>query len=317
SVGFIYGILFVRGLGSTFHGPAMQAAIPLLVPTDMLTKAGGWGNLISSMGNMLGPVLGAALMGIMPIGAIMLVDILGAAFAIVCLLFVKIPDIPRSDEKQTPLADMKQGFAAMRANRALMAIIVPMILVNVVYMPLGSLFPLLVRTHFGGTAFHNSLVEFVFAGGLLVSSLAMGIFGGAKRRFLMVSLGVVVLGVVSAVSGILPASVLGFSLFVACSFIMGNTGTVINVPMMAYVQESTPPEVLGKVLALLMSAMTLAMPVGLLIAGPFSEVVGVDNWFFYSGIIMALVGVLTWWLSRRFDAPAAAERAEADEGAGE
>lgn len=39
---FVYLILFLRGLGSTFHSPAMQAAIPMLVPPDMLTKAGGW-----------------------------------------------------------------------------------------------------------------------------------------------------------------------------------------------------------------------------------------------------------------------------------
>jgi DHA3 family macrolide efflux protein-like MFS transporter len=86
---FIYLVLFLRGLGSTFHGPAMQAAIPMFVPADMLTKAGGWGNMIQSISNMMGPVLGAALMSFVPIAAIMIVDILGAAFAIVCLLFAR------------------------------------------------------------------------------------------------------------------------------------------------------------------------------------------------------------------------------------
>ena len=40
--------------------------------------------MIQSISNMLGPVLGAALMAFLPIAAIMIVDIL-AAFAIVCL----------------------------------------------------------------------------------------------------------------------------------------------------------------------------------------------------------------------------------------
>ena len=117
---FIYLVLFLRGLGSTFHGPAMQAAIPMFVPADMLTKAGGWGNMIQSISNMMGPVLGAALMSFVPIAAIMIVDILGAAFAIVCLLFVIIPDIPQSNEKMSVLYDMKQGFMAMKANKPLM-----------------------------------------------------------------------------------------------------------------------------------------------------------------------------------------------------
>ncbi|MCV5232014.1 macrolide efflux MFS transporter Mef(B), partial [Escherichia coli] len=89
----------------TFHGPAMQAAIPMFVPADMLTKAGGWGNMIQSISNMMGPVLGAALMSFLPISSIMIVDILGAAFAIVCLLFVIIPDITQTNEKMSVLSD--------------------------------------------------------------------------------------------------------------------------------------------------------------------------------------------------------------------
>lgn len=182
-VWFVYVILFLRGLGSTFHTPAMQAAIPMLVPQDMLTKAGGWGSLISSLSNMLGPVLGAALMGMFSIAPIMLVDIFGAAFAIICLLFVRIPDIPQSAEKPRVLSDMRLGFRAVRENRPLMAVFFPMVLCNVLFMPLGALYPLLVRTHFGGGAFENSIVEFVFAGGLLVSSLAIGVWGRHETPF--------------------------------------------------------------------------------------------------------------------------------------
>jgi DHA3 family macrolide efflux protein-like MFS transporter len=107
----------------------------MFVPPEMLTKAGGWGNLISSISNMLGPVLGAGLMGIFPITSIMLVDIIGALFAIVCLLFVTIPDIPQSRERQHLLSDMKQGLQAMRENKPLMAVIVPIILASAIYMP--------------------------------------------------------------------------------------------------------------------------------------------------------------------------------------
>ena len=77
-----------------------------------------------------------------------------------------IPDIPQTGEKVEILSDMKQGLAAIRANKPLMAVLIPMLLVNVIFMPLGSLFPLLVRIHFLGEAWHNSIVEFVFAGGL-------------------------------------------------------------------------------------------------------------------------------------------------------
>lgn len=296
---FLYIILLLRGLGNTFHGPAMQAAIPMLVPTEMLTKAGGWGNLITSISSMLGPVLGAALMGLLPIAGIMLVDILGAVFAIICLLFVSIPDVPQANEKLHVLSDMKLGFRAMRANKPLMAVFIPIMLMSILYMPLGSLFPLLVRTHFMGEAWHNSIVEFVFAGGLLISSIMIGVWGGMKRRFLMASLAIGVLGAASLLGGALPPN--GFWIFVVCCFFMGSSGTLINVPIMAYTQETIAPEMMGKVFSLLMTAMTLAMPVGLLVAGPVSELVGVNTWFFWSGVALVATGILCRLLTQRFD----------------
>lgn len=297
---FIYAVLFLRGVGNTFHAPAMQAAIPMLVPVDMLTKAGGWGNLITSISTMLGPVLGAALMGMFPIAGIMLVDILGAAFAIVCLLFVRIPDIPRTGEKPDFRADFRLGIAAIRQNKPLMAALPPLVLATIIYMPLGALFPLLVRTHFMGEAWHNGIVELVFSAGLMVSSLIMGVWGGMRKRFLLVSLAIGVLGVTAFLSGALPQG--GYWAFVVCCFFMGGSGTFFSVPLTAYIQESTPPEALGKVFSLYMAVMTLAMPIGLLVAGPVTEAVGADQWFLWSGVAMVATAILCRVMTWRYDA---------------
>lgn len=296
---FIFAVLFIRGVGNTFHTPAMQAAIPMLVPVEMLEKAGGWGNLISSVTNMLGPVLGAALMTFLPVSSIMLVDIFGAVLAIVCLLFVTIPDIPRSAEKTHILFDLKQGFYAMRKNKPFMAALLPMILVTTLYMPLGSLFPLLVRTHFMGEAWHNSIVEFVFAGGLLAASVILGVRGGMKKRFLMISLSIVLLGATCLISGILPSS--GFWFFVVCCFFMGITGPFLTVPFVAYMQESFAPEVQGKVFSLWFTMASWAMPVGLIIAGPVSDVAGVDKLFIGFGAAIIASAVLFRFLTRPYD----------------
>lgn len=298
-VWFIYLILFIRGLGNTFHSPAMQAAIPMFVPVEMLTKAGGWGNLIVSVSTMLGPALGAGLMASLPVAAIMLVDIAGAAFAIGCLLTVTIPDIPQSAGKVHLLDDVKKGLTAMWNNKPLRAAFFPIIFASILYMPLGSLFPLLVRVHYAGGAWHNAVVEFVFSGGLLVSSFMMGIWGGSKKRFLMISLSIVVLGGAAAVSGILPAG--GFWGFVLCCFFMGGSGTFFNIPLMAYIQETVAPEMMGKVFSMLTTAMTLATPFGLLIAGPVSEAAGVESWFWASGILMGAAGILCMAATRRYE----------------
>ena len=297
---FIYVILFLRGLGNTFHGPAMQAAIPLLVPPSMLTKAGSWGNMINSLSTMLGPALGAFLLEILPIAATMLIDILGAVFATVCLLFVKIPDVPHSGGKQQLLSDMKQGLSAIRANKPLTAIIPGMMIMTILYIPLTSLFPLLIRVEFGGTAWHTGAAEIVFSGGLLISSLVLGVWGGMKRRFLMATIAIGVMGACTLVGGTLPAE--GFWIFLLCCFLIGSSGTFMNVPVMAYTQETIAPEMMGKVFSLMMTAMTWAMPIGLLVAGPVSEHIGVDRWFFGSGLALVATGLVCRLVTRRYDA---------------
>lgn len=295
----IFTILFLRGIGNTFHSPALQAAIPMFVPAGMLTKAGGWGNLITSVSTMLGPALGAGMMAVFPIAPIMLVDIAGALFAVVCLLTVSLPDIPRSGETLHLRSDIKQGFLAMRENKPLMAAFFPVIFASVLYMPLGSLFPLLVRLHYLKGAGHNAVVEFVFSAGLLVSSSIIGIWGGMKKRFLMISASIIALGLTAFCSGILPEG--GFFGFVVCCFIMGASGTFFNVPLMAHIQETVPPQMMGKVFSLLSTAMTLATPVGLLLAGPVSESVSVEFWFAGSGLLMAAAGVVCFFSTRKYD----------------
>lgn len=298
-VWFIFAVLFLRGVGNTFHAPALQAAIPMFVPAEMLTKAGGWGNLVTSVSTMLGPALGAGMMAVFPIAPVMLVDIIGAAFAVVCLLMVSLPDVPGNEKAVHPLSDMKQGFLAMKENKPLMAAFFPVILASVLYMPLGSLFPLLVRLHYVGGAGHNALVEFIFSAGLLVSSSAMGIWGGMKKRFFMISASISVLGLAAFFSGILPPE--SFYGFVVCCFVMGASGTFFNVPLMAHIQETVAPQMMGKVFSLLGTAMTLATPFGLLMAGPVSEVIGVELWFAGSGFLMAVIGGVCFFLTRKYN----------------
>lgn len=295
----IYAALFVRGLGNTFHTPAMQAAIPMFVPVEQLTRAGGWGNLIVSLSTMAGPALGAALMAAVPMAAVMLVDIAGALLAVGCLLAVRLPPSPRQEGEVRLWGDLRQGFAAIRTNRPLRAVLGPVLLCSALYLPMGALYPLLVRVHYGGQSWHNAVVEVVFSAGLLASSAVMGLWGGSRRRFLMIAAAIAALGLAAALGGALPRG--WFWGFVVCAFFMGATGTFFNVPLMAYIQETVAPESMGKVFSLLSTGMTLATPVGLLAAGPVSEAAGVSRWFLWSGLAMALLGAICYAMTRRYD----------------
>lgn len=299
SVGFVYIILFFRALGSTFHGPALQSAIPMLVPDDMLMKAGGWAQLVSSGSSMLGPAIGAGLTVIFPMQSIMLVDIAGAIFAISALMFVKIPKLKPVLAEVHVWQDIKQGIQVLRSEKLLIQISIPVLLAYLIFMPLITLLPLLIYDHFQGTAWHNGLAQFLFAGGLLATSALIGVFGGLKKQFFMLSISLLALGVFISVCGILPPTL--FAVFAIFAFLAGCAGTCFYVPYMAYVQRTIPGELLGKVMALLISAMSFSTPVGLIVAGPVTEIIGTNIWFLLSGIALFIVGIICCLVIKRYE----------------
>ena len=300
-LGLIYFMLFMRGVGNSFHGPAMQASIPMLVPKEMLTKAGAWGSLINSISNMAGPVLGAFLMGSFPIASIMWVDIVGALLACFCLLFVKFSPLEIEDKEFSLLGDMKEGLQALTSSKQLRAMFPAAVLCNIIFNPIGSFLPLLVRTHFLGDAWHNSIVNFAAGAGILIASAIMGVWGGMKKRFLMIAWAICGIGIMAISISILPPE--AFWLFVAFSFIITGFTVFTNVPIMAYVQESVESHLLGKVLSLISSVLNVTMQLGLLIAGPLCEKLGVNQMFLISGILMIGIGLVFRIATKQFDYP--------------
>lgn len=296
---FVYIILFIRSLGGTFHTPAMQAAVPSLVPKSELTRAGGLGQMINSACNMASPMIGALLMNILPIGSIMLLDIVGATCAILTLSTVKIPHQPQTGAKRSVIAEMKEGIAVIKQNKALVSVSFPVLLGSIVFVPLGSLLPLMVNGYFGGTAWHSGTVQTLYSLGMLAASMVVGMLRVKNKNFFMISLSLFMFGVFGFIGGILPSW--AFWIFAVAVFMMGASGTVSNIPYIAYIQRTVPQENLGKVLSLIRSVMSLGTPIGLFVAGPVAQIIGVNMWMTGAGVLMMLVGILCYFLTRKYD----------------
>lgn len=281
---FIYFTLFIRALGETFHKPSMQAAIPQLVPENQLTKAGGLGQMVQSACSMVGP---------------MLVDVFGAILAVLTLSSVKISKHNMTSTRLSIIADMKQGIRSLKANKALMTVSIPILLSTIVFVPMGTLLPLIVKEYFHGTAWHNGIVQTLFSSGMLIAAMVISITGGIRRQFLMISVSIFTLGVCSLVGGMLPSS--AFFLFCIVVFIMGTTGMFSNIPFTAYIQKTIPQKNLGKVISLVTSLMSFAAPIGMFIAGPVSSLIGISRWMICAGVLMLIVGFFCYILTRKYD----------------
>ena len=124
--------------------------------------------------------------------------------------------------------------------------------------------------------------------GIILGGLLLGIWGGFKRRILTTLVGLIGLAIGTLMIGLTPAS----SLFVVVGamFLIGFMQPIVNGPLMAVLQAVVSPEMQGRVFTLVGSLAAAMSPLGLVIAGPLSDAVGVRAWFIAGGILTGCMG---------------------------
>lgn len=182
SVAAVIVMVVARSAGQAFHGPAMMAAMPMMVPEKHLLRINTLDMMLMSASGIVAPALGMLLYATFGFASVMFLDFVGAVLACAAMLKARIPSIHEegegTPEKRHPLADMREGWQALRSARGLFLLMVLVTLGMVSFGPMGSLYPLMTYGHFGGDGFMAAIAEATFAGGLLAGSLVLMAWGG-------------------------------------------------------------------------------------------------------------------------------------------
>lgn len=289
----VFVMLCVRGIGSTFQQPAIQSIIPQLVPKDQLVKTNGWMQLLNSGSFLLGPVIGASLYAIFPMSVVLMSDVVGAILASVALAVVKIPKLEKTEnEKQRFVTEIKEGLQVFREDKKLFYIVIAEALCMFFYAPLSSFYPLMTSDYFDLSAMYGSAVELSFAIGMIVSSLLFSSVLKVERKIRVSFIGLLGMGIASVICGVIPPIYIGWFFFAASCMCLGVAENVHTIPLTAYIQETVAPKKMGRAFSVLTLISSVPMPVGLLFSSPIAEKVGVNVWFFISGLCMLTLTTL-------------------------
>jgi MFS transporter, DHA3 family, macrolide efflux protein len=71
---------------------------------------------------------------------------------------------------------------------------------------------------------------------------------------------------------------------------------ITNGSMFAILQEVIAPEMQGRVFALVFSLSAGMAPLGLILAGPVADAIGVRSWYLVGGVVCALMGVIAFFI---------------------
>ncbi|MGQ9553674.1 MAG: MFS transporter [Anaerolineae bacterium] len=290
----VYVISLARSVGGCFHWPAMQASTSLMVPKQHLTRVSGLNQTINGALNIISPPLGALLLSLLPMHAIMAIDVLTAAIAISPLLVIRIPQPPVRQNGKEDMAkpslwqDLREGLTYVRHWPGVLALMAITTVANFVFNPAFSLLPLLVNKHFGGEAAELGWANSAWAVGIVVGGLVLSAWGGFRRRIKTSLIGLLGMSAGVLVVGLAPAS--AFWLALAGILLAGFMNPIGNGPLIATFQAVVAPEMQGRVFTLLGSAAGAMSPLSLAIAGPVADVLGVRFWYILAGVICLLMG---------------------------
>jgi len=292
----IYILMFIRALGGAFHTPAMIASTTLLVPEKHLARIQGLNGALNGVIGILSPMLGALLLNLMPMQGIMAIDVGTALFAIIPLFFISIPQPKPAVEKDVSsvLADLVVGMKYLWSMPGLWMITLSHAVIYLLMIPAYSLIPIFVTDYLHGGASQLAWLQSSGAAGIVAGGLLLSIWGGFRRRVVTVLLATFLSGLSWVVMGITPG--IGFYIAMGSLFLGAAMNSIMVGSVRALGQSVIPPELQGRIFAISLTIVTGMTPIGLAIAGPAVDHIGVRIWFLIGGFVTMILGIVPFFV---------------------
>ncbi|GAA2002860.1 MFS transporter [Brevibacterium samyangense] len=235
--------------------PARGAIIPLLVPADQLPSANALNMTVMSVGAIIGPVFGGALIPLFGYELLYAVD----TFCLLATLWAvwKLPSLqPTHTGGIRPKAGLRMvidGFAYLVTNKVVMMSFVVDIIAMVFGMP-RALFPEISAVTYGGPPDGGLVFSLLFAS-IAAGSALGGLFSGwvskVERQGLAVVFAVVAWGVAMTGFGlVLPLAHSAWTLSLMCALAFLAAGGATDVISAAFrsamLQEAAPDDMRGR-----------------------------------------------------------------------
>lgn len=271
-------MMLLYGIAGAYQ-PSVQASIPALVSPDRFMEANSIINSISSIASLLGPVLGGVLYGLWGLKAVLWVCVACFFLSAVMEIFIRIPFVKQDVGGgiwRTVREDLAGSVRFIRREKPVVWKVV--LLLCGINLFLSSMIivglPYIVTEVLGlGEALYGFAQGALAAGGL-AGGMAAGIFAG--RLDIKRSGGLLIAGAgcvfPMGIAGLLFSSAMAvYMVITVCCFLIMVFATVFSVQVMSFIQAQTPQNLVGKVIAVVLTVAMCAQPLGNALYGVLFE----------------------------------------------
>lgn len=306
-------LMIFYGIAGAYQ-PSVQASIPALVSQEYFVEANSIINTISSFASLMGPVLGGILYSAYGVKPVLWVCMVCFLMSAIMEIFIKIPFV-RQDTNgniwRTVKADFSESIRFIRKEKPAVGkgmlvvcginlFLSAMIIVGMPYM-ITEVLDL-------GAAQANKLYGFaegILAAGGLAGGICAGIFANkltVEKAGNLLSACAVCVFPMGAALMLFRSGMLNYIIMTVCCFIIMIFSTVFSVQMMSFVQTETPQNLIGKVIAVILTVSMCAQPLGNALYGVLFEICKGFEFVvvLFAGIVSLIISISTKNIFKNF-----------------
>ena len=307
TMSILYVATILSSLCGVLFGPAISATIPGLVKKDELVKANSLNNLSRAATMILGPVLGAFVLGTTGYFGVFFIN--GVAFLLSALseTFIRFPAVMRDEvpsQESSPagqfFTSFKEGFIYIWESVGLRSLIFYATALNFLGAPLLNV----VLPYFGKEvlrleAQQYGVVQAMLPVGFLFGTLSVGYLTKKFRKESLLTSGITMQGLVVGLLGFfaIPSVYGSFGITSTISTLSGSLlligvmNTLVNVPFQVMLQETIPDGYRGRVYGLIDSIGQMLVPLSMALSGVLVDSFSASSLFVVGGLITAALGL--------------------------
>jgi MFS family permease len=280
------------------------SSISLLAPPEKLTG----GNAVIMVVNMLSMTGGMAVAGILYDRFGLFPILVGCAICFIATavadLFIRIPYVKQETTgsvAQIVKGDMEQSLRfILKEKSTISKCIFPIFLMELVF---GSMImiglPVLITVHLGMSMTHVGVALAIMMFGGVVGGIVAGGLGmhlTIPRGFFFVIIGIICSLPMGLILLLDVPQMMAYIVIVAAGTVFGFSVKVLSIAIMTYIQGETPPELIGKVLSVLMVVPFIGQSIGYPLQGRLFQTFFATPWYvvFGASFVMMVVVVVAY-----------------------
>lgn len=266
-------LMILYGIAGAYQ-PSVQASIPVLVGSDHMMEANSIVNMISSFSALLGPVLGGIVYSAYGLKPVLLVCIACFVISAVMEIFIHIPFEKRASEGsvwQTARSDFGQSIRFICKDmpvigKAVLAVCgINLFLSSVINVGLPYLVTEVIDLDAAQANQLYGFAEGILAAGGLAGGVCAGVFAkklSIRKAGMLIVIAAVCQFPIAVSLAVSSSGMVNYVMLTAGCFVVMTCCTVYTILMMTFYQTVTPPHLLGKVVAVIITVAMCAQPLG-------------------------------------------------------